>query len=88
MEAVSNEYINNPSHVLNHIPNTLIHPQLIIRDMLLGLWLKIRKPARSIELFKLTKPIFSLVICSLFFFFFIFNCDGDAPVQMDLSGSY
>lgn len=62
MEAVSKEYINNPSHVLNHILNTLIHPGLIIRDMLLGLWLEIRKPARSIELFKLTKSIFSRVV--------------------------
>lgn len=91
MEAVSNGYINNPSHVLNHIPNTLIHSQLIIGDMLLGLWLKIRKPARSIELFKLTKSIFSLVICPRFVFFsslfsiVMERCD--APVQMDLSGS-
>lgn len=73
IKAVSNEYINNPSHVLNHILNTLIHPQLGIKRYAVRPAVEIMKPARSTEIFTFITSIFptcNVPFCSLFF-----NCD-------------
>lgn len=86
IKAVSNEYINNPSHVLNHILNTLIHPQLGIKRYAVQPAIEIMKPARSTEIFTFITSILPHVMSLLFSFFSIVIKKMGVPLYMDLSG--